>query len=88
MATWITYSSGNDTISLVSLLGGSQPKSSNTFYLDGLAGNDTLDFVIGDQYASKFVSTNFTIGAVDASGVITVTGASSGGRDHFTFYLK
>jgi methionine-rich copper-binding protein CopC len=89
MATWTSYSTGNDTISLVTLLGGNQPKSSNTFYLDGLAGTDTLDFVTGNKsYASKFISTNFVIGVADASGVITVTGASTGGKDKFIFYLK
>ena len=79
-----TGTAGADTIMLATY---GQPGSSNTYTLNGLAGTDTLDFVMGNSFASKYVSTSFTIGAADASGMITVTGASSGGKDHFTFHL-
>ena len=80
----ITGTTGNDTILFASY---GQPGTTNTYTLNLLAGTDTFDFVTGNNYSSKFVSTNFTIGAADANGMITVTGASSGGRDHFTFNL-
>ena len=83
-ANW-TGSTGNDTIRFATY---GQPSTNNTYTFDGLAGTDKLDMVAGNQYASKFVSTNFTIGAADANGVIVVTGASAGGKDHFTFNLK
>ena len=60
--TW-TGTTGNDTIRFATY---GQPSSTNTYNFDGLAGTDTLDFTSGNQYASRFVSTNFTIGAVDA----------------------
>ena len=80
----ITGTTGNDTIRIANY---SQPSSNNTYTLNLLAGTDTFDLVTGNSYASRFVSTNFTIGAADASGMITVTGASTGGVDHFTFKL-
>ena len=80
----ITGTTGNDTIRFANY---GQPSTTNTYTLNLLAGTDTFDFVTGNSYASRFVSTNFTIGAADANGMITVTGASSGGRDHFTFNL-
>ncbi len=80
-----TGSTGNDTIRFATY---GQPSTTNTYTFDALAGTDMLDMVAGNQYASKFISTNFTIGAADANGVIVVTGASSGGKDHFTFTLK
>ena len=86
MATIIwTGSTVNDTIRFATY---GQPSSTNTYTLDALAGTDTLDMVAGNQYASKFISTNFTIGTADSNGMIVVTGASSGGKDHFTFNLK
>ena len=80
----ITGTTGNDTIRFASY---GQPSTTNTYTLNLLAGTDTFDFVTGNSYASRFVSTNFTIGAADANGMITVTGASTGGRDSFVFKL-
>ena len=80
-----TGGSTNDTIRFGTY---GQPDPTNTYTLDGQGGTDMLDMVAGNQYASKFKSTNFTIGTADANGVIVVTGASSGGKDHFTFNLK
>ena len=81
-----TGTTGNDTIRFATY---GRPSSTNTYTFDALAGTDTLDMVAGNnQYASRFISTNFIISAADANGVIVVTGASSGGQDHFTFNLK
>ena len=80
----ITGTTGNDNIRFANY---GQPSTTNTYTLNLLAGTDTFDLVTGNSYASRFVSTNFTIGAADANGMITVTGASTGGRDHFTFNL-
>ena len=80
----ITGTTGNDNIRFANY---GQPSTTNTYTLNLLAGTDTFDLVTGNSYASRVVSTNFTIGAADANGMITVTGASTGGRDHFTFNL-
>ena len=75
---------GPDTIRLASY---GQPSTNTTITLNLFDGADTFDLKTGNSYASSFISTNFTIGAVDANGMITVTGASSKGKDHFTFNL-
>jgi len=79
-----TGTTGNDSLRLASY---GQPGSANTYTFNGLAGTDTFDFVTGNSYASRFISTNFTIGAADANGMIVVSGASSGGKDQFTLNL-
>jgi methionine-rich copper-binding protein CopC len=80
MATTKTGTTGNDTFSFTSF-SSSKPSSGTTYTLDGLAGTDTFRFDEGStgKYLSKFLSTNFTIQPVNASGVIVVSGASSGG---------
>jgi len=78
-----TGTTGNDTIRLAAY---GQPGSANTYTLNGLTGTDIFDLVTGNSYASRFVSTNFTIGTADANGLIVISGASAGG-DKFTFNL-
>ena len=51
-----TGSTGNDTIRFATY---GQPSTTNTYTFDALAGTDMLDMVAGNQYASKFISTNF-----------------------------
>ena len=59
----------------------SQPSNNSIYNIDGGAGIDTLA-LNNTGYAkanTKFLSTKFTIAPVNASGVIVVSGASSGG---------
>ncbi len=82
--TSATGSAGNDTIRLANFK--TNPSSgSNIYTVNGLAGSDTFDLITGQSY-STFISTNFTIGAADATGMIVVSGASGNGA-HFTFNL-
>ena len=84
MATYsLTGTTGNDTKSFSNV--GGQPSSGNTYNIDLLAGTDTFRFDEGTtgKYIGRFLSTGFTIGAA-VNGVITVTGASTGGS-RFTF---
>jgi Ca2+-binding RTX toxin-like protein len=70
----------------------SQPSSGNTgntCNVNGAGGNDTLVLNNIPAYTAAnthFLSSNFTIAPANASGVIVVSGASSGG-DKFTFNL-
>ena len=67
---------------------GGKPASGTTYYFDGAIGNDTLTLNNGGgQYGTNYKSTGFTIAPVNASGLIVVSGASSGGK-LFTFTLK
>jgi len=65
-----------------------KPRSGDVYDYNGLAGNDNL--YLGDYanagFSAGYKSTGFTIGAADAAGMITVTGASSGGTS-LTFIL-
>ena len=88
MAT-ITYT-GTVADNLIQLAAfSSQPNSGNIYNIDGAAGIDTLALNnTGYSKAdTKFSSTGFTIAPVNASGVIVVSGASSGGTK-MTFNLK
>ena len=79
MATYsLTGTTGNDTKSFTNV--GGQPSSGNVYNIDLLAGTDTFRFDEGStgKYIGRFLSTGFTIGAA-VNGVITVTGASTGG---------
>jgi methionine-rich copper-binding protein CopC/type III secretion system FlhB-like substrate exporter len=79
MATYtLTGTTGNDTKSFTNA--GGQPSSGNVYNIDLLAGSDTFRFDEGStgKYIGRFLSTGFTIGAA-VNGVITVTGASTGG---------
>ena len=88
MATY-TYSgtTSGDLIQLDSFSG--QPNNGDIYNIDGAAGNDALalnntGYTKAD---TRFPSANFTIAAVNASGVVVVSGASSGGTT-LTFNLK
>ncbi len=84
MATTFNGSAADDIISLKNF---GQPAGSNTYTIDGGGGNDTFYFANGtSSYLSRFPRSNFTINPVNSSGVIVVTGASSGGSN-FTLYL-
>jgi hypothetical protein len=86
--TWTGGTAGNDVVSLVTW-GQPSPSSANIYNINGLAGNDTLYLNSNGKasYNTPFVSTGFTIGPA-INGVITVTGASSGGKSApFTFNL-
>jgi len=80
-----TGTTGADTFSLSTW---GQPRSGTIYNINGLAGNDT--FYLNNNgktsYNTPFVSTGFTIGTVDANGMIAVSGASSGGTS-LTFNL-
>ncbi|NTW57131.1 MAG: Ig-like domain-containing protein, partial [Chlorobiaceae bacterium] len=87
MATYTkTGTVNNDSYTLGSF-NGSKPPSGNIYILDGLAGNDTLRLGSGNSYLDRYLSTDFTIEAVDANGFIVVTGASIGGTK-LTLQLK
>jgi hypothetical protein len=67
----------------------SQPVNGSIYNIDGAAGIDTLA-LNNTGYAkadTKFLSAKFTIAPVNASNVIVVSGASSGGTT-MTFNLK
>jgi len=89
-ATW-TGGTGDDSVNLSPY--GEPSKNSagvtNVYYFDGLGGNDTLSLNANGKasYNTPFVSSGFIIGPA-VNGVITVTGASSGGKSApFIFYL-
>jgi uncharacterized repeat protein (TIGR02059 family) len=75
-----------DTIQLATF--SSQPNKGTIYNLNGAGGNDTLALNNTGYSAAntKFPSTKFSIAAVNASGVIVVSGASSGGTT-MTFNL-
>ena len=80
-----TGTSANNTISLANF---GQPGSANTYTIDGAGGTDTFYFANGtSSYLSRFPSSNFTIQPVNSSGVIVVSGASTGGSN-FILNLK
>jgi type III secretion system FlhB-like substrate exporter len=87
MATYNkTGTAGNDSWSFANV--GGQPSNNNIYNLNGAAGTDSFRFDDGltsTKYIGRFLSTNFTIGAA-VGGVITVTGASTGGTN-LTFNL-
>ncbi len=79
---------GTAAADLLGITSGGQPRSGDIWVVNGLAGADTLVLNNNGQtkYNTGFVSTGFTIGAADASGMVTVSGASSGGTT-LTFKL-
>jgi methionine-rich copper-binding protein CopC len=88
MATYTkSGTTANDAFTFTSV--GGQPKSGNIYTIDGLAGTDSFRFDEGTsgKYLSSYLSTKFTIQPVNGSGVIVVTGASTGGTS-LTFNLN
>ncbi|HWR00514.1 MAG TPA: cadherin domain-containing protein [Chlorobaculum sp.] len=88
MATYTkTGTTGNDAWTFSTGGLGGQPSNNNVYTLDGGTGTDSFRFDEGTsgKYIGRFLSTNFTIGSA-VGGVITVTGASTGGT-HLTFNL-
>ena len=78
---------GNDYFTFTSV--GGRPASNNVYNLNGDLGSDTFRFdesASSTKYIGAFQSGNFTIQPVNGSGVIVVTGASSGGT-FLTFNL-
>ena len=70
---------GNQNYTLASF-NGNKPVSGNTYTWDGGAGTDTLTLGgSGGQYTANYKQANFTINPVNTSGIIVVTGASTGG---------
>jgi len=88
MATYTKTGTANaDNYTLASLNGDNKPKSGDIFTLDGGAGTDKLTLGGNGSYTANYIKANFTINPVDASGVIVVTGASTGGTT-LTLNLK
>ena len=74
----LTSGAANDTYDL-GTFNGAKPASGNVYIWDGGDGIDMLRLGKGASYLNKYLSTNFTIAPVDASGFIVVTGTSTGG---------
>ncbi|MFZ4526064.1 MAG: Ig-like domain-containing protein [Chlorobium sp.] len=85
MATYTqTGTTGNDSFTIASIIGSvSTPISGSIYRFDGLAGADTL-MLSGSSgtYLDNFLRANFTIASADFSGMITISGASTGGAQY------
>jgi len=86
MANW-TGTVNADSVTLANLTNGGKPPNNGVYNLNGQAGNDTFYLANNGNasYNRPFVNGGFTIGPA-VNGVITVSGASSGGT-HLTFNL-
>ena len=86
MADW-TGTVNADSVTLANLTNGGKPPNNGVYNLNGQAGNDTFYLANNGNasYNRPFVNGGFTIGPA-VNGVITVSGASSGGT-HLTFNL-
>jgi len=86
MPTSYTGTAAANTISFSNL---QQPGTTNNFTVDGGAGTDSFYFANGKtSYLSDYPIGNFTVGTVDASGFITVTGSSIGNGCYFSIKFK
>ncbi|NTW81978.1 MAG: Ig-like domain-containing protein [Chlorobiaceae bacterium] len=88
MATYnYTGTTGADSVSLLNFYN-DKPPGGDVININGLDGNDTfyLNSNGKTSYNTPFQSAGFTVSPVNASGVIVVTGASTGGTK-FTFNL-
>ncbi|MEI7934805.1 MAG: hypothetical protein WCH30_07105, partial [Chlorobiaceae bacterium] len=85
MATYTqTGTTGSDSFTIASIIGsGSTPISGSIYRFDGLAGADTVTLSgSSGAYLGNFPRVNFTIAPADASGMITISGADSGGLQY------